>query len=1127
MGKSKRSRVARSLLALLPLFALCASFFYGAKAGSSFSDSGTRTVIRFPDLLGRLFQQSAPVQLTLPVLTADPGQIVPVDLLINTAVASRAIQFELAFDPNVLRCESVVEGSFYRDWALANGASTLVFPQPTCDNLNGRVTVMGIIVIGGVGGPAGSGVVATSTFTAISPGISPLTLLNVVVADATPSGNPLPVDLYPGQVVVGPTPTIDLTITATPSATISGTLPASETPTPSATASVLPTASEMPTGTATLPPQISATPTPVDPSSTPNVSGTPSPIAPPSATSSATASLTPTADITPTPGPWSCENAAVNSDGIVNILDLGLIAQKMFQTGSPGWIAEDVSRDGVINVLDITTSGACMDELPTPTFTPTITPTPVPEAHIWIDPGSQTIANGQVFTIKLILDTIAPSRAAQFGLKFNPAVLRCNEVSEGAFYSAWAAAHGASTLVLPQGTCNNALGQVSVMGITVLGGSGGASGQGIVASFEFTALANGSSPLTLQEVIIANDNQVKSEALPLRITNGQVIVGSASQPTATSTLTPTRSATTTSTQPSSNNPTETRTPTRAPTHTATTGQSSSPTATFTLQPTSSSGSPQPSNTPPVSRTNTPSASGARIFFEPAQKVVASVGETFNVDVVIETDKKTRSAMMKITFNPSVLECLELKEGGFYKTWATANSGQTYLHPNPPVINNTNGTIQDFGITILLADVDPSPAYAGGPSGRGVFVTLTFRAKANGASQLQMQNVILGDDAAEPYQLAVTPQTGQVFVGITPTPTQQGAATATPTRTLPAGNTTDSPTTSAGSGQFTATPMRTVGVSTATPSLTSGAAIITPVSSNAGATVIPGSSAPATLTPITQLTVGIPSATVKVNISGTAVDDRTEGKSLSEEAMPGSAGSGLIDISAQLDSNGMTTEDVYVQNQDGSCALSIPIDTQALTADNYPLKRVQLNSLDPQILPPEQQVDLGSALCEYGPPGANFFPPAVISLAYNAENLPAGVRENSLTLLLYDESAGDWLPLESSVDQSNQTVSAEVDHFSIYAIQAVPAAFNWTALVVVSLFVEVVIGLGAVWYIRYRRSGAVRKAGGSPLLLPPISGGQYFMSIIPDETQQGSEWSTPIPNKYPRPSGTTYNPTKEN
>jgi hypothetical protein len=47
----------------------------------------------------------------------------------------------------------------------------------------------------------------------------------------------------------------------------------------------------------------------------------------------------------------------VNSDGVVNILDIIDIVQHWGETGANGWITEDVNNDGIINILDISVVG--------------------------------------------------------------------------------------------------------------------------------------------------------------------------------------------------------------------------------------------------------------------------------------------------------------------------------------------------------------------------------------------------------------------------------------------------------------------------------------------------------------------------------------------------------------------------------------------------------------------------------------------------------------------------------------------------------------------------------------------------------------------------------------------------
>jgi hypothetical protein len=121
------------------------------------------------------------------------GDMFAVEVRIDTDTACRGAQFELSFDPALMRCDGVVEGGFFKDWANANGAVTLVYPESqTIDNNQGHVSTMGFVVMGAgaAGGVEGSGVLASYHFTALADGTAEPTLSNVVVSDA--SGNAIP-----------------------------------------------------------------------------------------------------------------------------------------------------------------------------------------------------------------------------------------------------------------------------------------------------------------------------------------------------------------------------------------------------------------------------------------------------------------------------------------------------------------------------------------------------------------------------------------------------------------------------------------------------------------------------------------------------------------------------------------------------------------------------------------------------------------------------------------------------------------------------------------------------------------------------------------------------------------------
>jgi len=90
-------------------------------------------------------------------------------------------QFDLAFNPAVLQLTNIVEGGF-----LLTGGSTFFLPG-TIDNTLGNATANADTLIGTISGVSGTGELAELDFTAVAPGISSLTLSNVILQDSTGS----------------------------------------------------------------------------------------------------------------------------------------------------------------------------------------------------------------------------------------------------------------------------------------------------------------------------------------------------------------------------------------------------------------------------------------------------------------------------------------------------------------------------------------------------------------------------------------------------------------------------------------------------------------------------------------------------------------------------------------------------------------------------------------------------------------------------------------------------------------------------------------------------------------------------------------------------------------------------
>jgi len=88
-------------------------------------------------------------------------------------------QFDLSFTASLLKANFVTEGSFLSE----SGTKTTLFSPGVIDNGTGHITLVTDSFVDLPPGPSGSGVVADISFTALAPGVSPLTLSNVFLND--------------------------------------------------------------------------------------------------------------------------------------------------------------------------------------------------------------------------------------------------------------------------------------------------------------------------------------------------------------------------------------------------------------------------------------------------------------------------------------------------------------------------------------------------------------------------------------------------------------------------------------------------------------------------------------------------------------------------------------------------------------------------------------------------------------------------------------------------------------------------------------------------------------------------------------------------------------------------------
>jgi hypothetical protein len=151
--------------------------------------------------------------------------------------------------------------------------------------------------------------------------------------------------------------------------------------------------------------------------------------------------------------------------------------------------------------------------------------------------------------------------------------------------------------------------------------------------------------------------------------------------------------------------------------------------------------------------------GTSLVVSPSTRSV-NPGESFQVDIVIDTDTPTRGLQLGMTYDPHLVQVDRVDPGPFYQAWSDAHGGQgAAVLPFQP--ENGNGRLDVGAIVLLGGPVD-------GPTGRGTVLSLkmTARQGAQGSTPLLLTDVIVSSPQAE--TIPDVTWTGSVMgVGIAP------------------------------------------------------------------------------------------------------------------------------------------------------------------------------------------------------------------------------------------------------------------------------------------------------------------------------------------------------------------------
>ena len=148
--------------------------------------------------------------------------------------------------------------------------------------------------------------------------------------------------------------------------------------------------------------------------------------------------------------------------------------------------------------------------------------------------------------------------------------------------------------------------------------------------------------------------------------------------------------------------------------------------------------------------------------------------------------------------------------------------------------------------------------------------------------------------------------------------------------------------------------------------------------------------------------------------------------------------GVTDVSDVVDENGVFTETVTAESEDGNVGITIDEGITGLTEAGEPLSEISIIEMEEEDVPsPPEEGHVIGVTYNIGPDGATFSDDVTLTFTYDPDDLPDGVNEEDLVIAIWDEDAGEWVELPSVVDTENNTVTATVGHFTAFAIIVPP------------------------------------------------------------------------------------------
>jgi hypothetical protein len=176
------------------------------------------------------------------------------------------------------------------------------------------------------------------------------------------------------------------------------------------------------------------------------------------------------------------------------------------------------------------------------------------------------------------------------------------------------------------------------------------------------------------------------------------------------------------------------------------------------------------------------------------------------------------------------------------------------------------------------------------------------------------------------------------------------------------------------------------------------------------------------------------------------------------------------ISWDISGRGVLLRDIDLASPDDAITVHLTRGTIALDSNSQSLGEIGVTTTNSYPAPDNDRQIL--AAFDFSPSGANFDPGIQITLKYDPEAIPSGIKESQLAIVFYDEVAQGWQYVSGTVNPYSNTITFTTSHFTTFTIQTPPiipeSIDTWMIVVPACGAAFLILCLSLGLYIRYKR-----------------------------------------------------------